>query len=122
MLKILIVDDSQDSRLYCEMIAQMMDMEAELAASANVALTKLQAGYEPDIVLTDLVMPGRDPKDLVDYLAGHLPDTKVILMSALSDVGMCAADIGADAAIMKPLNVPALVAKIRELSSETMSA
>lgn len=122
MRKILIVDDSQDSRLFCEMIAQMMNIEAELAASANVALAKLRSGYQPDLVLTDLIMPGTDPKELIDYIGEHLPDTKVILMSALSDVGLCATDMGADAAILKPLNVPALVAKIKELTTAPLSA
>lgn len=118
MAKMLIVDDSADNRDFCELIAKMYNVEVKQAADVDEALAILQTGYTPGVILLDLMMPGRQPDDLVDYVKQkpRLAHTKVILTSAVRDLGLIAKDMGADESLRKPYNMREFVDSFRRTS------
>lgn len=116
---VLIVDDSADSRAFCEMIAQTFNVRIRKARSVDEALALIDEGLKPEYILLDLVMPGLLPEELVRRVKGDpaLSSTKVILMSSLKEVGAQAARLGADGSLRKPFTVTRFV---RELGLDKM--
>jgi two-component system response regulator MprA len=104
--RILIVDDEQDAR---ELIASVL-VEAgylvEVAGDGFEAINKLGA-VRPDLVLTDLRMPGLTGVDLAQRIRG-LP---IILMTGTEthDLQTGAEAYGAVACLTKPINLDELL-------------
>lgn len=68
------------------------------------------------VMLTDIMMPGINGKELADRMAAARPDTKIIFMSGraaevISDAGVL---IPVDAFLAKPFTVDRLLNKVRE--------
>lgn len=60
MKSILCVDDSTTVLLSLSAILTKAGYGAEKATSAEDALSRLKANYKPDLIITDLNMPGRN--------------------------------------------------------------
>lgn len=118
MAKMLIVDDCEDNRAFCELIAHLFNIEVKLASSVDEAFSILEEGYDPRVILLDLVMPGRAPEELVQFVksAPHMKDTKIVLSSALRELRVIAANMGADDVLSKPYNMPDFVDSFRKFS------
>lgn len=68
------------------------------------------------VLLTDIMMPGMNGKELADRVAATRPDTKMIFMSGraaevISEAGVL---IPVDAFLAKPFTVERLLNKVRE--------
>lgn len=118
MAKMLIVDDCEDNRAFCELIAHLFQIEVKLASSVDEAFEILEQGYDPRVILLDLVMPGRAPEELVQFVRNspELKDTKIVLSSALRELRVIAANMGADDVLKKPYNMPDFVDSFRKFS------
>lgn len=82
MTKLLVVEDSAvDRRLVGELLKRRFQCTVEYAASGEEALARMK-GAAPDLVLTDLTMPGMNGLELVQSLRTHYPGVPVILMTA----------------------------------------
>ncbi|WP_066958150.1 ATP-binding response regulator [Methanoculleus thermophilus] len=103
-MSILVVEDS---RTQAELLRHMLEEEGydvTLAADGEVALRRMEAG-RPDIVLTDILMPGMDGYELCRRIKQIYPGIPVILVTNLFDPadvlrGLAA---GADSFIVKPV-------------------
>ncbi len=115
MSTVMIVDDSTDSRAFCELIAGMLNMKVEIAENVDEALAAIDGGVTPDLILLDLMMPGRGPGELVKRIKSdpQLAHTRVVLMSAMREIHEMAAVMGADDAIMKPLDLARFTQELR---------
>ncbi|HVZ04550.1 response regulator [Hyphomicrobium sp.] len=83
------------------------------ASNADEALSVLKATYDFDLLLTDVRMPGKiDGLALARWVRRNVPDTKVALASANVDA---AADGEFDAVFSKPVWIPDVVARLRQL-------
>jgi CheY-like chemotaxis protein len=82
VLTVLIVDDDEEIRLIAEYSVQQMGYRTLSAANAEEAL-KLVGQSEPDIVLTDALMPRTDGRQLCRLIKLIDPSIKVIVMSSL---------------------------------------
>jgi CheY-like chemotaxis protein len=111
MASILIVDDSMDSRAFCGLIVEMHNISVQPAKDVDEALALLDEGFKPDVVLVDLIMPGRRPEELVKRIREDktLSATKVVVMSALPEVKSRAKKMGADTSVHKPFTMPKFV-------------
>jgi len=111
MASILIVDDSLDSRAFCGLIVEMHNISVEQAKDVDEAFAILATGFKPDVVLIDLIMPGRRPEELVKRIKDDraLARTKVVVMSALPEVKARALKMGADTSVHKPFSMPKFV-------------
>ncbi len=78
--RILVVDDEEEVReLFAELL-QHWGYEVLHAADGHQAL-KLAASARPDVIVSDLVMPGLDGLSLVKALREELPETPVVIIS-----------------------------------------
>lgn len=80
MATILIVDDAKLDRSIAGGCVQQEGFQPEYAENGNEALSLIQ-NRQPDLVLTDLVMPGMDGLELVQQIRRRYPDVPVILMT-----------------------------------------
>jgi CheY-like chemotaxis protein len=108
--KILIVDDSKLARMSVAKLLNALkpDWTRYEAANAEDAMKSL-ADAQPDIVLLDFNMPGRDGLDIAAELRRRNPSMPVAVISANIQVEIVnrAADAGA-AFLSKPLTEQAL--------------
>src|SRR4051812_37180489 len=103
MATALVVDDSAvDRHRVGGMLSKHPGWTAAYAASVGEALAALQA-HVPDVVLTDLRMPGRNGLDLVEEIKRKYPSLPVILMTAFGseDVAILALERGAASYVPK---------------------
>lgn len=74
-------------------------------------------GSEPDLILTDVQMPGRSGLEVLAYVRGLDWNVPVVVMSgtATEDVVARAKELGANAVLAKPFNIVDLERLVREL-------
>ncbi|MEM9741945.1 MAG: ATP-binding protein [Pseudomonadota bacterium] len=84
---VLLVEDKDELRAALQRIIGSMGLTVETASSADEALERITQGYEPNLVITDVVMPGAlSGKALADELSVLYPNIGVLLMSGYSDI------------------------------------
>lgn len=102
MPTILVVDDSAgDRRLVGEHLKADPQLEIRNAHDGEIALEKM-ALAEPDLVVTDLMMPGMDGLELVAAVRERHPGVPVILMTGQGDEAIAAQALQAGAASYVP--------------------
>jgi DNA-binding NtrC family response regulator len=111
--RILIVDDEANARAALSEILREEGYETETAADGFKALGKLGA-FAPDLVLTDLKMPGLDGIGLLQEARGASPSTVVVVMTAFGtiDSAVQAIKLGAENYLTKPLEPATLLAVV----------
>lgn len=80
MATVLVVDDSPTDQRLVGGLLKSMDWTVKFASSGGDAVTAMQA-EPPDLVITDLMMPGMSGLDLVSHIVTHHPSLPVILMT-----------------------------------------
>ena len=80
-----VVDDDQSLRWVLEKALNQAGMQAQSFERAELLLDAL-ADTEPDVLLTDIRMPGMDGLALLDRLTSRHPNLPVIVMTAHSDL------------------------------------
>jgi len=106
MKRILIVDDDPDIRESLPGGLSAIGVEIATAKDGEEALAKV-AEEPPDIVLTDVRMPGMDGLELLRLLRDRAPSVDVILMTAFDDMPTVVAGMreGARDFLVKPLDL-----------------
>jgi len=126
VMAILLVDD--DTEL-CELIARFLaaeGFEVSCCHDGNSALELLN-GHDFELLLLDIMMPGRNGMDLLRELrSGSTPnkDLPVIMLTARGEemdriIGL---ELGADDYLAKPCNPRELAARIRAVLRRTAAA
>lgn len=109
---VLVVDDDEDIRMLLTRYLALDGFGAEQASDAASALEAIRH-RRPDLVLLDVMMPGRDGLDLLAELRrdGDIP---VIMVTARADEAdrVMGLRLGADDYIVKPFSPAELVARI----------
>ena len=112
--RILLVDDNADMRDYCRRLLVQSGYEVETAADGLAALTAARA-REPDLILTDVMMPGLDGFGLLRELRADakLCAVPVILLSARAgeEARIEGLHAGADDYLIKPFSARELLAR-----------
>lgn len=108
-LDILVVEDSRTQAEFIRHILETEGYNVTLAGGGIEAIRRIEA-VRPDIVLTDILMPGMDGYDLCRRIKQGFPDIPVILVTNLYDPAdvMKGLAAGADSFIVKPVD-PGLV-------------
>ncbi len=122
--RILVVDDEVNARTALAELLRDEGYSVESAADAFKAMGKM-ADFAPDLVLTDLKMPGMDGLQLLDKLREGDPELPVIVMTAFGEVetAVRAMRAGARDYLNKPVNVGELsVVVARELEQRRIRA
>jgi DNA-binding response OmpR family regulator len=115
---VLIADDEPNILVTLEFLMQREGHRVLLARDGDEALAQLRA-HRPDLVLLDVMMPGRTGFEVCQALRADeaLARTKVLLLTAKgrdTDVAQ-GLGVGADAYVTKPFSTRELAARVREL-------
>ncbi len=122
MPRILIIEDDAQTRDMLSQLLQRHGYEVSLAADGIDGMRQFRA--EPaDLVLTDLLMPGKEGLETIRDLLDEFVGVKIIAMSGggrLGNLGYLAAaeKLGATRAIAKPIDIPYLLQQIKVLLSQ----
>ncbi len=96
--RVLLVEDHAALRSILERSLRQLGYEVTAFASGREALAALVAGAAPDVMLSDIRMPGSpDGLELADWVRAHRPATRVLLQTGFSDV-----PTGGHAVLRKP--------------------
>ena len=104
MKKVLIVDDEADIVEMLSMVLERKDLSLLAAYDGEQAL-EIVREEQPDLVLTDIMMPRLDGRELCRQIKADpsTRDTAIILMTAVHRLD--AGDCGADELIRKPFDI-----------------
>jgi DNA-binding NtrC family response regulator len=107
--RILIVDDESNARAALSEILHDEGYATETAADGFKALGKLEE-FTPDVVLTDLKMPGLDGIAFMEKARAASPGTVFVVMTAFGTISSAvdAMKKGADNYLLKPLDMDTL--------------
>ncbi len=113
--RVLIVDDERNIADTLAMVFNMKGHEAIAAYSAENAVELIET-FEPDIVLSDVIMGRMTGVDLAIYLSRARPDCKVVLFSgqtATADLLAEASRKGHDFRLLaKPIHPERLIKEV----------
>jgi CheY-like chemotaxis protein len=116
--RILVVEDDEGVRGYISEVLQDLNYRVVTAPDAAVALHILERQEQPvDLLLTDVVLPGMNGRQLADSVKPDHPAMRVLFMTGYSRnaiVHQGRLDAGVSL-IQKPLSAASLAMKIREV-------
>ncbi len=113
---VLVVDDDSLSRAFLFEALQSLGFKVSQASGAEEALARARSS-PPDLVLTDLRMPGTDGVALIEKLTQEMPGLPVVLITAHASIeaAVRAIRIGAADFLMKPCTADTLELVIKRI-------
>lgn len=122
-MRMMIVDDSNIVRSRISRLIEdprLSNMSLVGTASNGVEAIKLFNETSPDIVTMDLTMPGIDGVECTEALIDLNPDTRILVISALSDkaTAIDALKKGAQGFLYKPFSDEEIIEALLEISAE----
>lgn len=122
MYKVLLVDDE---RIILEGIAKVVDWEKVGTRLIDTAKNGIEAyekitSYQPDIVITDIKMPGMDGLSLVAKTIKKYPAIQFIILSGYSEFEYAkkAIDYGVKRYLLKPCNENMIIEALESIIKE----
>lgn len=113
MYRIVIADDEWIIREGLKTTLPWKELECEVVgeASDGIGAWEQIESTAPDIVLTDIRMPGLDGLELASQVARHYPQVKIIFLTGFNDFQYAqqAVKLGASDYVLKPTNPEELV-------------
>jgi DNA-binding NtrC family response regulator len=105
MNSILLVDDDISIRESVNLFLTTKGFYVTTAADVQQAMDLLNTDYRPDLIVTDLKMPGMMGYELLSYVRDQKPDIPVIVITAFDEMHATirAMELGAYDYIEKPL-------------------
>jgi CheY-like chemotaxis protein len=121
MVKILLVEDDESVRRATRLVLESAGHKV-FEASSGLRVEGIVAEHQPDLVLTDMLMPDRDGVETILALRRRHPTLPIIAMSGggkrgMLDLGM-AKRLGAQATLDKPFDGEQLNRLIKQVLGE----
>ena len=129
MGSILIVDDEEDIRDALTMVLESAGYDVKVASNGNEAV-ELQREQPADLIITDIIMPGKDGVSTIKEIRQEFPGIRIIAISGgggvqpveyvpeaitTTDYLAAAKEAGADMAFTKPFEREDLIQAINDL-------
>ena len=118
-LEVWVVDDDQSVRWVLEKALRQADMETRSFERGEHMLDALEADT-PDVLITDVRMPGMDGLTLLDRLSQRCPELPVIVVTAYTDLenAVAAYEGGAFEYLPKPFDVDEAIALVQKAARQ----
>ena len=118
MLNVWVVDDDASIRWVLERALRQGGMSTTTFDESEAVLTALRRD-EPDVLVTDIRMPGRSGLDLLEEIRAKRPRLPVIVMTAHSDLDSAVAAYqgGAFEYLPKPFDIDQAIDLVRRAAS-----
>lgn len=117
--KILIIEDDKIINNIIEFLLKKEGYEIDIAHDGNEGFEKLES-YNPDLVITDIMLPYRSGLQITSHSKNKHPKVPVIIISALGKEDLTiieAFKLGADDLLAKPFNPIELILRVKRLIS-----
>ena len=113
--RILLIDDDAKLGMLLRAYFSRFDLELESALEGDSGLRKL-AAFSPDLVILDIMLPGRDGFELCREIR-KTSAVPIIMLTARGDVTdrVVGLEVGADDYVAKPFEPRELVARIQTI-------
>ncbi|MFW2454990.1 nitrogen regulation protein NR(I) [Methyloversatilis discipulorum] len=117
-----IVDDDRSIRWVLEKALARESIPFEAYSTAQEALDALDAGGQPQVLVSDIRMPGESGLSLLEKVKARHPSLPVIIMTAYSDLDSAVAAFqgGAFEYLPKPFDVDHAIELVRRAIEESM--
>jgi two-component system nitrogen regulation response regulator GlnG len=121
MKPIWIVDDDQSIRFVLEKALQREQLPTRSFSNPRDVLSAIAEGDAPQVLVSDIRMPGGSGLELLDKVKAKLPGLPVIIMTAFSDLdsAVSAFQGGAFEYLPKPFDLPKAIELIRRALEES---
>jgi two-component system cell cycle sensor histidine kinase/response regulator CckA len=118
--RVLVVDDDPSVRRGLVRMLQFERWDAQDAPNVTEALTSVDS-WTPDVVLTDLRMPGMDGVALIEALRLRLPGVPVVVMTASTDIASAGRAMRAGAVdyLTKPIELTEVLKALESAAGRT---
>lgn len=125
MQKVIIADDEER---ICRLIEALVDWESlgmEVSAVAHNGLEAAAAveKFHPDILITDIRMPGCSGLELIETVKKNMPELEIIIISGYAhfEYAKSAIKFGVGEYLLKPINKAELAATLERLKAKIES-
>ena len=82
---IMIVEDEESLCLYIKKMVEKLNYRVTYTVKSRDALKAIEKGIKPDLIISDVVMPEMNGKELIDQVKRLIPNQKVLFMSGFTD-------------------------------------
>lgn len=115
-MKLLLVEDDTALHTTLSRALTRLGWEVEVCTEGRAALIRWRAS-QPDVVLLDLTLPGRDGLQILEQARQEGLGTPVLILTARGTVGdrVAGLNAGADDYLPKPFDLDELEARVRAL-------
>jgi len=115
--KIFLVDDSATMLMSLSKTLKISGFDVETASDGSAALERLQSGFKPDLIITDINMPRLDGLGLIQEARKLLRFTPILALTTESQQGKRdeAKRHGATGWLVKPVGGNELLQVIRQV-------
>lgn len=118
--KVLLVDDEEE---FAATLAERLELRGFQVSTANDGEEALRLVHEdpPEVMVLDLKMPGLGGMEVLKQIRSNYPKIPVILLTGLGSTrdGIEGMQLGAFDYLMKPIQIEALIGKVREAARST---
>ena len=119
MPRILVIDDDEQFRTMLQITLEKAGYEVHATGDALKGIRSIEE-MPVDLVVTDIIMPGKDGIETITELRRQYPHVRIIAMSAGGRMGPAgyldvAKILGAAHTFTKPLAMPDFLAAVRNL-------
>lgn len=122
-MKVLIVEDEKKVQNFLKKGLVTAGFTAETASSID-ELFKFLSADKFDALVLDRLLGGTDAIKYIGKIREQAPDTRIVVLSALSDVDekVQGLSIGADDYLGKPFHIPELIARLKAVCRRAETA
>ncbi len=123
MVKILVVEDSPDTR---QMMTDLLENLGHSVSEARDGLegVRIALSERPDLILLDLMMPTASGDSALSFMRGTpgLTEIPIMVVSAHPDVEQIATRLGANGWLAKPIMFDELRRRINEMLAQSSAS
>ena len=113
MIKVLIVDDDEDSLELMAQFLKLKDISIVGEAKDGKTAVEMYKELKPDLIITDMKMPEYDGNYVINEIKKLDPNGKIIVVTAYQEYKFNQDNVSA--VLIKPYKIEELVLRIREI-------